>query len=106
MGLVGNCERIDLRIGDTMTTSNLSMEGEKNLNSYASVGNKDFNATEVNVLNDLYIIGSVYSYNVSTQKAFSFDCNFLCVIVNTQIYIYIYDLEISKYTTYITTLSG
>jgi hypothetical protein len=80
------------------------MEEGKNTTLYASIGNINLSANKVNVSNDLFILGSVRSSNMCTQKGFTFNCNTICAIVN-DVY-YRYDIDLTRYTTFNTTTSG
>ena len=108
LNVVGTGEKLELNVGASNTGSNtvsyLSMEEGKNINIYASIGNINLNATKVNISNDLFILGSVRSSNMCTQKGFTFNCNTICAIVN-DVY-YRYDIDLTKYTTFNTTTSG
>ena len=108
LNVVGTGEKLELNVGASNTALNtvsyLNMEEGKHITLYASIGNINLNAAKVNISNDLNILGSVYSNNICTQKAFTFNCNRLCAIVNS-VY-YRYDIDLTKYTTYITTTSG
>ena len=108
LNVVGTGEKLELNVGASNTGSNtvsyLNMEEGKNINLYASIGNINLNATKVNILNDLNIIGSVHSNNISTQKPFTFNCSTVCTINGTTYYRY--DIDLTTYTTYTTTTSG
>ncbi len=108
LNVVGTGEKLELNVGTSNTALNtvsyLSMEEGKNITLYASIGNINLNATKVNVSNDLFILGSVRSSNMCTQKGFTFNCNTMCAIVNS-VY-YRYDIDLTKYTTFNTTTSG
>jgi hypothetical protein len=60
--------------------------------------------SSLNVLNDLGVVGSVYGNNLSTQKAFTFNCNTPCNIGGSTFFRY--DIDLTKYTIFITNVSG
>ena len=99
-GLVGFGERIDLNVGSITSTSFLSIEEGKNINLYASIGNINFNATKVNVLNDLNIIGNAYATNIPKKSQFTIVLNGSYTIGSTSYSRY--DIDLTKYTKYIT----
>jgi hypothetical protein len=76
----------------------------RNINLFAPIGNINLNSTKVDILNDLNVVGSMYSSNISTQKSFTFNCSSVCTIGGRNFFRY--DIDLKKYTKFITNVSG
>ena len=112
LNLIGSGERVDLRVGNGTTNSYFSMEegndiklynpiGNITLNSYNTAGNTiSLLAPQVNVSKNLMVAGSISANNLSTQKPFTFTCSSVCTIGGKTFYRY--DIDLTKYTKYIT----
>ena len=116
LNLIGSGERVDLRVGNGTTNSYFSMEegndiklynpiGNITLNSYNTAGNTiSLLAPQVNVSKNLMVAGSISANNLSTQKPFTFTCSSVCTIGGKTYYRY--DIDLTKYTKYITNAVG